>query len=252
MTYRYRQYLTHIKTYKAQLNISVDKLLQDRQTSCHYDIPRLHSAIIEAVKADFTSLEMSRRSAGPFNMGTVEGIMYSQTSPLQLSLQDPTLNKSIPGPTGWSPTNCQLPYQVYEGHLEWKLGELGKSLDGLEIEMVKLRFVEYLSIVCSEAKQFILGVFTTYGPDLYLYPTRVIQLIKRKQLIRKGTKLDSIIQLPVDGRTYTALVPIKNPSNSRPGIEKGSFLGGPPPFASCVMPVQVPPQSFTQPVIMIL
>jgi len=94
--------------------------------------------------------------------------------------------------------------------------------------MVKLRYVEYLSLVSSEGKYLLLGVFTAYGPDLYSYPIRVLQLLKKKQVFRAGTRLYTLIQLPVDGRAYTALVPMKGPPSSSERSTGGSLLGRPP------------------------
>jgi len=108
----------HVKVKKDQLNNCVDMLLQDRQKSSYFDIPRLHESMIQEIEADFKSLELSRKNAGQFNLTTVEGLMYSQASTLQLSLHDHTINKSIPGPMGWSPTNSQMPYQAFEGNLD--------------------------------------------------------------------------------------------------------------------------------------
>jgi len=123
------------------------------------------------------------------NLTSTRGLMDSQTSSLQLLLKTPTKVRregvGLLGRTDWTPTNSTLPFFAFEILALLTHGTLACCKEIPPITSLKLWYVEFMGIAfLSDHSQFLLGVFTAYGPNLFEYPTRVIQILQEKNLLR--------------------------------------------------------------------
>jgi len=185
------------KNKDGSLETCIETLLWDQDSiakSSNYSIPRL----IDEFPEDFKGIEMDLQitpEVSANGTGGYEALMLNNKSSLQRALIQPpgrdVKSKSVPRPHEWSPSLCVFPFHAFEPHLNLclKAQKTESSLAKCDVEILKLRYVEYLSLLISGKNQFILGVFTAYGPDVLQYPIRVLEILKRWELLRPDTKL---------------------------------------------------------------
>jgi len=186
----------------------IDILLSDHKAFPEvgsYKIPRLSDVLDQkSFSAVFARMKFIRESSEGVSSKTDVELIRSNSSFLQQALVEPLkLDRnatsqqkasSIPVPSEWCPSQCAFPFCAFEAHVLRCLRLKGNDRVEFFPHILKLRYVEYLSVLMSKTEQFILGVFTAYGPNVLNYPIRSLQILKRRNLLRPGTLLVSHIQ----------------------------------------------------------
>jgi len=123
-------------------------------------------------------------------------------------------------PTDWCPSRSVFPFPAFHAHVNWELRRKGNDGDirGFDVEVLKLRFVEYLSQFMWNTNQFLLAMFSAYGPNIWQYPVKVLWILKQRDLLRSSTKLYEYIDgeigqqvfSPIFGPESSKIIPTKN------------------------------------------
>jgi len=143
---------------------------------------------------------------------TTNELMRSNKSFFQQMLIEPlNLDKSalsqekassVPLPSEWCPSQSVFPFHAFEAHLLWHLRPQGLGSTKLHSDILKLRYVEYLTALMKKPKQFLLGILTAYGPNVLDYPIRLLQILKYRQLLRSEKILYGLIRAETFSGNY--------------------------------------------------
>jgi len=110
-------------------------------------------------------------------------------------------SKSIPQRVDWCPSRCVYPFPAFQAHVHWSLRNTKHR--NLDLELMKLRYIEYLAILQGKSNQFVRAICTAYGSYLLNCPVRVLQILKQRNLLRTGTELYDVLDgLPFDDCPY--------------------------------------------------
>jgi len=157
------------------------------------------------------------------SLTTTASVMESQTSSLQLFLL-PKFDKSdeqfkkrkrmgldqekqdFPDDLiYWIPTSSEIPFQVFQKIAKSRVTK--RTEFRLNTQALKVRYVEFMTkafIKDRSRLQLLAAVFTAFGPNLFTYPIRVIELLQRRSVLRTDLDLP-IFDSTSESKTFPPL-----------------------------------------------